>query len=82
MKRAKESPDWVRFIGKVYSEGYEVISRLGNPIVMHKTNTPFARETVWFCFFRKKNGKFSAHQKKGMEIFEALGLHVFRWPEK
>jgi len=78
MKRAKKSPEWRQFISKSTVEGFEVISRLGDPVVMHRKFTPFSNETVWFVFFAKR-GKWSKSQLKGMEILEALGLHIFKY---
>lgn len=82
MNRAKESSDWGRFARKAFHEGYELITRFGNPAIMYKKDTPFTRETVWFCFFRKKNGSFSKNQRRGMEVFSAMGMHVLKWPER
>ena len=82
MNRAKDSYEWERFLRKTYEDGYEVFTRLGSPIIKHKQGEPFKRDTTSFVFFRKKNGRFSIHQQKGMEILANLGLRVERWPEK
>jgi len=79
MKRAKKSPEWRQFIQKSIAEGFEVITRIGDPVVLHKKGVPLSTDTVWFVFFAKKSGKWSKNQLRGMEVIKSLGLHIFKY---
>ncbi len=79
MIRAKKSPEWREFIQKAISEGYEVITRIGDPVVLCKKDAPISPETVWWVFFQKGSGSWSKHQIRGMKLISALGLKLFRY---
>ena len=81
MNRAKKSPEWRQFIQKSIAEGFEVITRIGYPVVLHRKDSPISSDTIWFVFFAKKSGKWSKNQLKGMEILKGLGLHIFKYGE-
>jgi len=81
MNRAKKSPEWRQFIQKSIGEGFEVITRIGDPVVLHKKDTPISQDTIWFVFPARKSGKWSKKQLVGMEIFRQLGLHIFKYGE-
>jgi len=87
LKRNDKNPAWKNFLQEIKVSGQEVISRLGNPLMVHKVNTPFSKETVTLVFFAHKSRRakprdlddgFSKNQLKGIKIYTELGFKVTR----
>lgn len=79
MKRSRRSPEYEEFKRRLRSAGWEMYSRLGDPILVHKYGEPYSRDSVGFVFLANRRGKWPKKKLLGMEIYRALGLKVFKY---
>jgi hypothetical protein len=79
MKRARKSKDWREFVHKAAGKDFEIITRIGDPVILHKKDAPFSPETVWWGFLGRKGGKWSKKQVLGMQILRDLGQKTFKY---
>jgi hypothetical protein len=87
MKRNDKNPAWKNFLQEIRVSGQEVVTRLGNPLMVHKRDMPFSKDTVTMVFFAHKSRRakprdqddgFSKNQLKGIKIYTDLGFKVTR----
>lgn len=77
MKRAKDSQPWKNFLFRLNEQNFEMFPRMGDPIPVHKRDTPLTIENVGFVWFRRKSGKLTKTQMKGLTFYKALGFKVY-----
>lgn len=88
MKRNDRNPSWKNYLQQIKLNGYETLTRLGNPLLIHKVSTPYKIENMFVVFFAHKSGRkiprpprdpddgFSKNQMKGIKIYSEMGFKV------
>jgi hypothetical protein len=86
LKKTLKDPAYANWEREVSHNGYEVLSRLGGPKMIHKRGQPYTIENCVIVYHSRKLKRkprdedhgYSKNQLKGIKIFTEMGFRVSR----
>ena len=86
MKKTLKDPAYANWEREVSHNGFEVLSRLGGPVMIHKRGTPCKIENMGMVFFSRNikrkprdiDDGYSKNQLRGIKVYTEMGFRVSR----